>query len=116
MATPRVVAGAPDGSFCLLHDTWTTSALTPGLLRYTNADSADRLRGPERRSLSQAQAGCVGDRGGRDPATPSWAVCRPWCRSASPRWMRREKAGPRCAARLEADFVRRFIELREDRG
>ena len=116
VATPRVVAEAPDGSFCLLprHVDYVT-ALTPGLLRFTNADGAD-----EYVALS---GGLLVKRGLDVLVTAADAVhgrelggLQAMVQERFATLDAREERARGALARLEADFVRRFIELREDRG
>ena len=116
VATSRVVAEAPDGSFCLLprHVDYVT-ALTPGLLRFTNADGAD-----EYVALS---GGLLVKRGLDVLVTAADAVhgrelggLQTMVQERFATFDAREERARGALARLEADFVRRFIELREDRG
>ena len=116
VATSRVVAEAPDGSFCLLprHIDYVT-ALTPGLLRFTNADGAD-----EYVALS---GGLLVKRGLDVLVTAADAVhgrelggLQAMVQERFATLDAREERARGALARLEADFVRRFIELREDRG
>ena len=116
VATPRVVAEAPAGSFCLLprHVDYVT-ALAAGLLRFTNAAGED-----EYVALS---GGLLVKRGPDVLVTTADAVhgrelggLQAMVRERFATLDAREERARGALARLEADFVRRFIELREDHG
>lgn len=112
-AVRKVVAEAENGSFCLLprHVDWVT-ALVPGLLSFTRIDGVEEFlaidegvlvkQGPiVRVSVINAVRG-----GALDELH----------RLVTDQFQRRDERERRARsalARLEADFVRRFIELRE---
>lgn len=110
----RIVAEAPHGEFCLLprHVDY-VAALVAGLLRFANADGADEYvalsggllvkRGPE--VLVAAADAVHGLELGRLQAM---------VQARFTTMDVREERARSALARLEADFVRRFMELREE--
>jgi F-type H+-transporting ATPase subunit epsilon len=112
--TAAIVAEAPDGSFCLLprHVDYVT-ALVAGLLRFTNHDGDDEyiaLSGgilvKQGREVWVSTTDAV--HGGELGRLQELVSARFATLDA------REERTRGALARLEADFVRRFIELRED--
>lgn len=109
----KVVAEAENGSFCLLprHVDF-VAALTPGLLSFTTPEGKEEFaaidegvlvkRGPEVEvSVRDAVRGA------------DLGLLRLMIRESFEALDDREKRARGALARLEADFVRRFIELRE---
>jgi F-type H+-transporting ATPase subunit epsilon len=109
----KVIAEAENGSFCLLpRHVDIVAALTPGLLSFTSVDGSEEF--------------IATDEGVLVKHGPDVSVSvRDAVRSADLGLLRltiherfealddREKRARGALARLEADFVRRFIELRE---
>ena len=109
----KIIAEAENGSFCLLpRHIDMVAALTPGLLAFTNNEGKEEFaaidegvlvkHGPEvlisvRNAVRGTDLGLL-----RLMITESFEVLDD-----------REKRARGALARLEADFVRRFIELRE---
>ena len=111
----KVVAEGGDGSFGLLprHIDF-VAPLVPGLLSFVEADGEERFlataegilvkRGPE--VLVSVRSAILGDELGElERAVNEELAVRD----------ERERQARRAASRLEADMVRRFIELQEER-
>jgi len=109
----KVVAEAQNGSFCLLprHIDFTT-ALTPGLLAFEHADGREEFiaiaEGVLVKQGDAVQISTINAVRGADLGALKEAVGRQF-RDLDERDRRARTA----LTRLEADFVRRFIELRE---
>ena len=109
----KVVAEAQNGSFCLLprHIDF-TAALTPGLLAFEHADGREEFiaiaEGVLVKQGDAVQISTINAVRGADLGALKEAVGRQF-RDLDERDRRARTA----LTRLEADFVRRFIELRE---
>lgn len=109
----RIVAEAENGSFCLLprHRDFATS-LVPGLLELTSeADHDFFLAVDEGMLVKTGSVVCVGTRHavlGDDLGTLQSIVNEQYSRLDD-----RERAARAAVARLEADFARRFLSLRD---
>lgn len=111
----KVIAEAENGSFCLLprHVDF-VAALVPGLLSFTTADQKEEFlaldegilvkRGPE--VLVSTRNAVLG---------PDLGVLRQMVRKQYQELDEHEKVVQAAMTRLEADLVRRFIELGEGR-
>lgn len=109
----KIVAEAENGSFCLLprHVNFVTS-LTPGLLTFTDANAKERILGVAEGVLVKTgrdvrvsvEYGVLGDNPGQLRET-----VRQHFETAD----ERERQAVSAVARLEADFVRRFLALEE---
>ena len=109
----KVVAEAENGSFCLLprHVNYVTS-LAPGILVYTDSDGADRYVGVAEGVLVKTKSivrvsvefGVCGENLGHLRES-----VRQYFESVDDR----ERQAVSAVARLEADFVRRFLALEE---
>lgn len=111
--TPKVVAEAENGSFCLLprHANFVTS-LAAGILTYTSSQDTDHNIG--------VAEGVLVKSGGNVFVSVEYGV-----RGDTPGELRdnlrryfetineRERQALSAVARLEADFVRRFLDLKE---
>lgn len=110
----RITADAENGSFCLLprHVNFVTS-LAPGILAFIDADSQERILGVAEGILVKSgrdvrvsvEYGVLGDNLGElcERVRQHFALID-----------EREREAVSAVARLEADFVRRFLAL-EDR-
>lgn len=108
----KVIAEAENGSFCLLpRHIDMTAALVPGLLSYTIEEQEEFVaidegilvkKGPE--VLVSVRDAVIG---------PDLGLLRLMVRERFEDLDEREKRARSALVRLEADFVRRFIELRE---
>lgn len=109
----KIVAEAENGSFCLLprHVNFVTS-LAPGLLTFTDANAKERILGVAEGVLVKTgrdvrvsvEYGVLGDNPGQLRET-----VRQHFETAD----ERERQAVSAVARLEADFVRRFLALEE---
>jgi len=110
----KVVAEAENGSFCLLpHHVDFTAALAPGLFSYETADEKETLLAMDTGVLvKQGKYVLVSARnvfGGQDLGKLKQVVEEQYQEIDD-----REKKARAAAARLEADLVRRFMELNEN--
>ena len=109
----KVIAEAENGSFCLLprHLDFVTS-LAPGILTYTDSDNRERYVGvaegvlvkTDREVLVSVEHGVKGENLGelRDTVSQHFEAID-----------ERERQAVSAVARLEADFVRRFLDLEQ---
>lgn len=111
--TAKVVAEAENGSFCLLprHTNFVT-ALAPGILTYTDSENHDQFVG--------VANGVLVKRGNDVLVSVEYAVegnnlgdLRENVRHYFETVDERERQAVSAVARLEADFVRRFLALEE---
>ena len=109
----KVIAEAENGSFCLLprHVDF-VAALVPGLLSFTTADGVEEFLAVDEGILvkqgDDVRVSVInGVRGG------ALAELRALVTQQFERLDERERRARSALARMEADFVRRFIELRE---
>lgn len=109
----KVIAEAQNGSFCLLpHHVDFVAALTPGLLSFTTLDDAERFLAINEGILVKK---------GRDVVVsttdavigPDLGELKQMITERFTTLDERERRSRSALARLEADFVRRFIELQE---
>ncbi len=111
--TTKVVAEAENGAFCLLprHIDF-VAALTPGILAYTGPDGEEHFLATDEGTLvKRGQDVLVSV---RDAISgPDLAQLRASVVARYQELDERERKARTALARLEADFVRRFIELRE---
>lgn len=109
----KIVAEAENGSFCLLprHVDYVTS-LAPGILAFTNADAEERYVGVAEGVLVKSgrnvrvsvEYGVLGE---------SLGQLRAKVRAHFEQVDEKERQAVSAVARLEADFVRRFLALEE---
>ena len=113
VTTAKVIAEAENGSFCLLpRHTNFVSSLAPGILTYTDSDQHEHYVGVAegvlvktgRDVLVSVEFGVQGSNLGHIRE-----LVRQHFESAD----EREKQAVSAVARLEADFVRRFLALKE---
>ncbi|HRW08089.1 MAG TPA: F0F1 ATP synthase subunit epsilon, partial [Caldilineaceae bacterium] len=109
----KVIAEAENGSFCLLprHVDF-VAALVPGLLSFTTAEGVEEFLAVDEGILvkqgDDVRVSVInGVRGG------ALAELRALVTQQFERLDERERRARSALARMEADFVRRFIELRE---
>lgn len=109
----KIVAEAENGSFCLLprHTNYVTS-LAPGILVFTDADANERYVG--------VAEGVLVKTGRNVRVSVEYGVCgenlgqlREKVRLHFESADEREREAVSAVARLEADFVRRFLALEE---
>ncbi len=108
----KVIAEAENGSFCLLpRHIDMTAALVPGLLSFT-ADQEEQFVAIDEGVLVKNGADVLVSV--RDAVIgPDLGLLRLMVRERFEALDEREKRARSALVRLEADFVRRFIELRE---
>lgn len=108
----KVTAEAENGSFCLLprHVDFAT-ALVPGLLSYTSGEQEEFVAIDEGILVKKGAEVLVSVRDAM--IGPDLGFLRLMVRERYEKLDEREKRARSALVRLEADFVRRFIELRE---
>src|SRR5690606_28034346 len=113
MPSAKVVAEAGVGAFCLLprHIDF-VAAIVPGILAYTGLDGEEHFLATDEGTLiKRGQEVLVSV---RDAISgPDLAQLRASVVARYQELDERERKARTALARLEADFVRRFIELRE---
>ncbi len=111
-AVDKIIAEAENGSFCLLprHVDF-VAALTPGLLAYTAGRDEEFVAIDEGVLVKKGEEVLVSV---RDAVLgPDLGLLRLMVKERFEALDEREKRARSALTRLEADFVRRFIELRE---
>ena len=112
----KVIAESPEGSFCLMprHIDF-TSALTAGIASYTRADDGEEI-------FVAVDEGVLVKAGSRVRISVRRAVSSPdldelqqTVRKVFRTHTEREERARSALARLEAGFVRRFVELEPER-
>lgn len=111
--TAKIVAEAENGAFCLLprHIDF-VAALAPGILAYTDPDGEERFLATDEGTLvKRGQEVLVSVRDAI--AGPDLAQLRAAVAARYQELDERERKARSALAHLEADFVRRFMELNE---
>ena len=109
----KVIAEAENGSFCLLpRHVDMVAALTPGILTFTTTDNQEEFAATDEGILvKQGYDILVSVRDAVRGTDLGWL--RMMVRESFEELDEREKRARGALARLEADFVHRFIELRD---
>lgn len=109
----KVIADAPNGSFCLLprHRDFVTS-LVPGILSFTNGSGTETFIAVSEGVLTKSGPEVlVSSR--RAVRSPELEELQRIVRDEFQTLDDRERVAQTVIARLEADFMRRFLELKE---
>jgi F-type H+-transporting ATPase subunit epsilon len=109
----KVIAEAENGSFCLLpHHIDFVAALTPGILAYTTAEGVEHFMAGDAGLLVKRGAEVLVSLRDAVPG-PDLNRLRMTVATRYAQLDERERHARSALAQLEADFVRRFLQLKE---
>jgi F-type H+-transporting ATPase subunit epsilon len=112
-AAAKVIAEAENGSFCLLpHHIDFVAALEPGILAYTTADGEEHFLAGDAGLLVKRGAEVLVSLRDAVPG-PDLSRLRATVAARYYQLDERERHARSALAQLEADFVRRFLQLKE---